>query len=204
MDITQFIEDHSPGKTEAGKMLAKLIDAVKDTGKGGSMTLVIKIEPDKTQPTALLISDEITAKLPKHERPVRKAWLTRGGLVVDFDPNTPSLPGMAVDGAGGLVNLTDEEVIAGAAHFLQHTRGVIFGPHDGDPLPVRDDDTPPEEDEEAVAEAAAEPLPEKASLSVVPDPVPDPVEDEAPADVDLASPFALATPPRKVKDQPQA
>lgn len=180
MDITEFIEDHSPGKTEAGKMLARLIAAVKDTGKGGSMTLVIKIEPDKTQPTALLISDEITAKLPKHERPVRKAWLTRSGLVVDFDPDAPSLPGMAVDGAGGLVDLTREEVQASARHFLQHASG--FYPGSGE--------VPVEDDAEAVAAAEVEELPG---------------EEEAPADVDLASPFSLASPAlRVVKDQPQA
>lgn len=185
MDITEFIEDHSPGKSEAGRMLGKLIDAVRDTGKGGSMTLVIKIEPDKAQPaTGLLISDEITAKLPKHERPVRKAWMTKSGLVVDFDPDAPSLPGMAVDGSGGLVDLTEEEVQASARHFLQHTTGIHFDPGAGETWKVS-------VEEEDVAAAEAEELPG---------------EEAAPDDIDPASPFALtdARALRVVKDQPQA
>ena len=231
MDFVDFIEQHSPGKSEAGRLLGKLVDAVRDTGKPGTLTFTVKIEVDKAQPnTGLLISDDVAAKLPKHERPVRKAWMLPSGVVVDYDPDAPPLEGMAVDGQGKLVDLSAEELQASAAHFLQHTTGVVTAEFAGlraVPDPVATDD-PGEE-------TAHEPEPEPAAPveeEVPGDPQhddhthhePAPVDEEEGAPVfDPANPFALASvapparsagltdPPerkaratRKVKDQPQA
>lgn len=234
MDFTGFIDQHAPGKSEAGRLLGKLVDAVRDTGKPGTLTFVVKIEPDKAQPnTGLLISDEVTAKLPKHERPVRKAWMLPSGAVVDYDPDAPPMPGMAVDEAGKLVDLSAEELASSAAHFLQHTTGVVtsveFGKLQAVPDPVATDD-PGEETAHEPDPPASE---EEVSFDEAPGPdefthhEPAPVdEEEGVPDFDPANPFSLASTaaparsagltdppekkarapraPRKVKDQPQA
>lgn len=155
MDFTEFIQDHAPGRSEAGRLLGKLVDAVRDTGKPGTLTFTVKIDVDKAQPnTGLLISDEVAAKLPKHERPVRKAWMLPSGQVVDYDPDAPPMPGMAVDGAGKLVDLDAEELQASAAHFLQHTTGVVTSGDFGKLAAVPD--APAEEEGVSAAEDAAD------------------------------------------------
>jgi len=218
MDFTGFIDQHSPGKSEAGRLLGKLVDAVRDTGKPGTLTFTVKIEPDKAQPnTGLLISDEVAAKLPKHERPVRKAWTLPSGAIVDYDPDAPPMPGMAVDEAGKLVDLSEEELQASAAHFLQHTTGVFTGLQvvpdvvdddepvvdmsghtPGDPLPVVDMSAGVSPAEDAADEEAAAVAEEMAAAAGYPGAG----EDEGPAAVleeegappvfDPANPFALA------------
>jgi len=218
MDFTDFIKDHSPGRSEAGRLLGKLVDAVRDTGKPGTLTFTVKIDVDKAQPnTGLLISDEVAAKLPKHERPVRKAWMLPSGVVVDYDPDAPPMPGMAVDGAGKLVDLDAEELQASAAHFLQHTTGVFTGLQvvpdavdddepvvdmsghtPGDPLPVVDMSSgmASAAQDAADCEEAAE-GDEGPAAVLESEPVDDthhePVQEEEGAPVfDPANPFALA------------
>ena len=200
MDFTEFIQDHAPGRSEAGRLLGKLVDAVRDTGKPGTLTFTVKIDVDKAQPnTGLLISDEVAAKLPKHERPVRKAWMLPSGQVVDYDPDAPPMPGMAVDGAGKLVDLDAEELQASAAHFLQHTTGVFTGLQvvpdavddedlpvvdmsghtPGDPLPVVDMSAGVSPAEDAADEEAAAVAEEMAAAAGYPGAG----EDEGPAAV---------------------
>lgn len=223
MDFTDFIEQHAPGKSEAGRLLGKLVDAVRDTGKPGTLTFTVKIDVDKAQPnTGLLISDEVAAKLPKHERPVRKAWMLPSGQVVDYDPDAPPFEGLAVDEAGKLVTLTEEEVQAGAAHFLQHTEGVHLSIVKDDGEVVDAESLPA--DTNAEEEVPGDP---EVDAYLPPDaPFLHEGEEEAPADFDPNNPFALASTaaparaagltdppekkarapraPRKVKDQPQA
>lgn len=214
MDFTDFVEQHVPGKSEAGRLLGKLVDAVRDTGKPGTLTLVVKIEPDKAQPnTGLLISDEVAAKLPKHERPVRKAWFLPSGQVVDYDPDAPPFEGLAVDEAGKLVQLSDEEVQEGAAHFLQHTAGVVvLDPAKGDVTVLPDGTVTQDPDAEETwvdnDGNAVETVDGKPAFVVNDESDPSPVhmvgegleshlvddgeEEEAPVGVDPNNPFALA------------
>ena len=228
VDFTEFIEQHAPGKSEAGRLLGKLVDAVRDTGKPGTLTFTVKVDVDKAQPnTGLLISDDVAAKLPKHERPVRKAWMLPSGQVVDYDPDAPPFEGLAVDEGGKLVTLTDEEVQAGAAHFLQHTTGVHTAAEFAGLRAVPDaEDNEPVVDMQGAGREALEQVP----VVDMSEPVDDTHHEPAPADeeegapvFDPANPFALASvapparsagltdPPerktratRKVKDQPQA
>ena len=50
---------------EAGAELADIIRAVKATGKKGSITLKIDIEPDKTDDTVVTFQPDLTIKKPK-------------------------------------------------------------------------------------------------------------------------------------------
>lgn len=50
---------------DAGAELAEVVAAVKATGKKGSITLKIDIEPDKTDDTVVTFQPDITVKKPK-------------------------------------------------------------------------------------------------------------------------------------------
>lgn len=56
--------------TDAGAELADLVQAVKATGKKGSITLKIEVEPDKTDDTVVTFQPDVTVKKPK--RPYAK------------------------------------------------------------------------------------------------------------------------------------
>lgn len=53
---------------EAGEKLRDLVAAVERTGKGGSLTIKLSIQPDGKYGTAVEVSDQITTKLPEPKR----------------------------------------------------------------------------------------------------------------------------------------
>jgi hypothetical protein len=65
--------------TEMTNGLAELLAAVKDTGKGGSITLKIEVKPagkGAVDVDKVMIIDKITTTLPKPERGSDFYWLT--------------------------------------------------------------------------------------------------------------------------------
>jgi len=54
---------------EATSLMHELLKASRETGKGGSVTITFKVEPDKTDELAFTIDQEVTSKIP---RPARK------------------------------------------------------------------------------------------------------------------------------------
>lgn len=75
-----FLQELRDGRThtELTTQLAELLAKVKDTGKGGSITLEIKIKPAGrgADVDKVVILDKITAKLPAPERGEDFYWLT--------------------------------------------------------------------------------------------------------------------------------
>ncbi|QXO13141.1 hypothetical protein QLQ78_gp44 [Gordonia phage Jojo24] len=57
---------HAKGRAhdEATRKLAQLVTAVKETGKGGSITVQIKVVPDKKIDGVVKIEDKVTASIP--------------------------------------------------------------------------------------------------------------------------------------------
>lgn len=53
---------------DAAKDLNELVRAVKATGKAGSLTIKLTVEPDKTDDTVCTIQPDVTLKLPKKAR----------------------------------------------------------------------------------------------------------------------------------------
>jgi hypothetical protein len=53
---------------DAAKELNDLVRAVKDTGKSGTLTIKLTVEPDKTDDTVVTIQPDVTLKLPKKAR----------------------------------------------------------------------------------------------------------------------------------------
>ena len=69
--FADWLRDQSRGKThdELSEALRDLVAKVIDTGKKGSLTLVITVEPmPKSDGNALIVTDEIKLKLPEFAR----------------------------------------------------------------------------------------------------------------------------------------
>ena len=84
-----FLQDHNRGQghREAGEQLQALVAAVLDTGKKGSVTLTVNVEPMKNTAGTLLTTVKVTAKIP--EEPVKAAvfYADDDGNLVRNDPN---------------------------------------------------------------------------------------------------------------------
>lgn len=69
--FADFLREQARGSThdELSEGLQALVARVRDTGKKGSITLKVAVEPlPKSDGSALVITDEITLKLPEHDR----------------------------------------------------------------------------------------------------------------------------------------
>jgi hypothetical protein len=75
-----FLQDLRDGRAHAelSSQLAELLAKVKETGKGGALSLKIKIKPASRggDVDKVTISDAITIELPKPERGEDFFWLT--------------------------------------------------------------------------------------------------------------------------------
>lgn len=110
--FADFIREQNRGKTheELGEGLRDLVARVEDTGKKGTITLVITVEPLKGNEEALMVSDEIKLKLPEHDRGASVFFRGRDGNLQRDDPNQPTFdflrevePPAGVDPATGEV-----------------------------------------------------------------------------------------------------
>ncbi|WP_314325475.1 hypothetical protein [Paenarthrobacter ilicis] len=72
----------------------KVIQAVEETGKAGSVTLVIKVDPDKKAPGVFRISDNVSIKVPAHDRGTRIYFKDDSGNLSRSNPNQPELEGL--------------------------------------------------------------------------------------------------------------
>lgn len=75
---------------ELGDALADLVTAVSETGKGGVLTLVIKVSPGRG--TSLEVKDECKLKTPEHDREITLWWSDDDGNLLRFDPRQQQLP----------------------------------------------------------------------------------------------------------------
>jgi len=90
--FADFIREQNRGRThdELGEALRDLVTKVEDTGKKGTLTLTITVEPLKGNEEALQVSDEIKLKLPEHDRGASIFFRGRDGNLQREDPNQPS------------------------------------------------------------------------------------------------------------------
>ncbi|MFK5689575.1 hypothetical protein ACI3EY_07900 [Ornithinimicrobium sp. LYQ92] len=87
--LADFIREQNRGRThdELGEGLRDLVARVEDTGKKGSLTLTITVEPLKGNDEALQVSDEIKLKLPEHNRGASIFFRGSDGNLQRDDPN---------------------------------------------------------------------------------------------------------------------
>lgn len=73
--------------------LHDLIAAVKDHGKGGSITLTIKVDPlGKGVERQVVVTDNVTVKAPTGKRPTSMFFVDDDGNLTRKDPRQPELP----------------------------------------------------------------------------------------------------------------
>jgi hypothetical protein len=102
--FADFLREQSAGETQAelSEALRELASRVKNTGKPGTLTLVIKVEPVKAS-DGLAVSDEIRLKLPDYERAGSLMFTDRDGNLIG---NNPNQLGFTVDQTTGEVTGT--------------------------------------------------------------------------------------------------
>lgn len=85
--FADWLREQAKGKShdELSDGLRALVERVQDTGKKGSMTYTVVVEPTKGT-NALTVSDEIKLKLPEHERPSSLFFADRDSNLVRNDP----------------------------------------------------------------------------------------------------------------------
>lgn len=68
---TDVLRDHRNGKLvqQLTERLAKVVNAVEETGKAGAITLKLKIEPNKGEEGAFTVVPAITTSLPEADLP---------------------------------------------------------------------------------------------------------------------------------------
>jgi len=87
--FADFLLEHGKGRThdELGEALHTLIASVKDTGKTGSISLTIKVEPMKKDDRMVVVSDKISINLPEHDRPAAAWFIGADGNLQRNDPH---------------------------------------------------------------------------------------------------------------------
>lgn len=87
--FADFLREHGKGRThdELGEALHTLIARVKDTGKKGSITLTVSVEPMKKDDRLVVVGDKIKITLPEHDRPSGVWFVGRDGNLQRDDPN---------------------------------------------------------------------------------------------------------------------
>ena len=93
--FSTFLLEQNRGKThqELSMGLRDLVAKVEDTGKKGSITLTITVEPLKGNEDALQVSDVIKLHLPEHNRGASIFFRGKDGNLQRDDPNQASLFG---------------------------------------------------------------------------------------------------------------
>lgn len=96
--FAEFLREHGRGRThdELGEALHTLVSRVKDTGKKGTITLTVQVEPMKKDDRMVVVSDKIAIKLPEHDRPAGVWFVGRDGNLQRNDPDQPELEGLRV------------------------------------------------------------------------------------------------------------
>jgi hypothetical protein len=91
-----FLQDLRDGRTHAemSSGLADLLAAVKDTGKGGTLTLQLKIKPGARgrDVDKVIIVDNVKVDLPKPERGEDFFWVNDDNQLSRNHPRQQSLP----------------------------------------------------------------------------------------------------------------
>jgi len=87
--FADWLLEQAKGKTHAelGEGLHDLIARVQDTGRKGTITLTVTVEPMKKDASLLVVSDEIKIKLPEYDRPAGVFYADRNGNLTRDNPD---------------------------------------------------------------------------------------------------------------------
>jgi len=83
---------------ELSEELAKVVAAVRAAGKGGALTLTLKVLPASTGSTdVLMVESQVKTKLPERDRGMTVFYATDDNRLVRNDPKQQMLPLRVVD-----------------------------------------------------------------------------------------------------------
>lgn len=93
-----FLRMHGRGRShdELSEALHTLVGRVRDTGKKGTLTFTVSVEPQKKDDRVVIVSDKIALRLPEHDRPAAIWFVGRDGNLQRDDPDQPELDGLTV------------------------------------------------------------------------------------------------------------
>lgn len=95
---------------EAAETLRKVIEAVKATGKTGSITIRLDVKPADGLNEAVVVYDRITQKVPEKTREGSMAFITCDGDLSRTDPSAMPLWEEDIRDAGASVDLQTGEI----------------------------------------------------------------------------------------------
>lgn len=91
--------NHGAGHSKASEALQRVVGAVVDTGKKGSVTLQVNVEPMKNAPDTLLTTIVVTEKVPTDPPKAAVFYADGDGNLTRTDPNQLQFEGLKeVDG----------------------------------------------------------------------------------------------------------
>lgn len=107
--FVDFLREHRGGVThdDLSDKLQELVAAVSSEGKGGTLTLVIRIKPANAGSGALVVNDEIKLTKPKESRSGSIFFVSPENNLIRNDPKQCTLPlGVVQKGDGPAQILT--------------------------------------------------------------------------------------------------
>ncbi len=95
----RVLRDLRAGRTllEASEALGDLVNACRETGKMGEITLKLKIKPDRGDTGQYFLEDQLTVKTPEHPRGQTIMFGTPDNNLTRTDPRQQELTLKSVD-----------------------------------------------------------------------------------------------------------
>lgn len=96
-----FLCQHAKGRSERelSAEMRKLVEAVEETGKGGSITYTLTLKPEPRAEHTVLVTDEIKTKLPSLDRPASIFFADERYRLVRTDPRQMSFESFSEESA---------------------------------------------------------------------------------------------------------
>lgn len=92
--FADFLTQQKRAHQEATEGLHEVIAAVAETGKAGSVTITLKVEPDKKADGIFRVTDAVKLVIPKHDRATSIYFRDSTGNLTRNNPNQPELEGL--------------------------------------------------------------------------------------------------------------
>lgn len=109
--IAAMLAQVRPGTDiEAAEMLRKVVAAVVETGKAGSLVIRLDVKPAGTGDGSVDVFDKLTPKIPEKTRMGARAFITPEGDLSRYDPNAMPLWDEDIRDAGAHVDLKTGEI----------------------------------------------------------------------------------------------
>ena len=94
--FADWLREQSAGTTheELSGALYDLAERVRETGKKGTLTLTVEVEPMKGDTQVLVVYDQIKLRLPEFARPASVFYADDQGNLSRSNPDQPELAGL--------------------------------------------------------------------------------------------------------------